>query len=63
MQIEIATSDDANISDEIFIFEIDEYEKLTGKKYRIEEEVECLQIIMDATTAKMMEIINNHKNC
>ena len=49
-------------SDNIFIFEIDEYEKYTGKKYPIEEEVNCLETIGNAVTSKMMEIINKQKN-
>lgn len=48
-------------NDEIFIFEIDEYEKYTGKKYPIEEEVDCLETIGNAVTSKMMRIINNQK--
>ena len=55
MQIEITPNN-------IFIFDIDEHGKLTGEKFRIEEDVDALQSIMDATTSKMMEIINDKKN-
>ena len=61
MQIELAISDDVNIPDEIFVFDVDQNDKLTGKKFPIEEDVEILQTIMDATTAKMMEIIRKQK--
>ena len=61
MQIEIAKSDNVNIPDEIFVFDVDEHNKLTGKKFRIEEDVEILETIMDATTKKMMEIIRKQK--
>jgi len=47
--------------DEIFVFEIDEYEKFTGKKYPIDEEVNALETIGNAVTSKMMEIINDQK--
>lgn len=47
--------------DEIFMFEIDEYEEYTGKKYPIEDEIEALETIGNAVTSKMMEIIRKQK--
>ena len=52
MKFEITTKD------EIFMYEINECGKYTGKKYPIEEEVEALETIGNAVTSKMMEIIN-----
>jgi len=61
MQIELAISEDENTPDQIFVFDEDGNGKLTGKKFPIEEDVEILETIMNATTSKIMEIIRKQK--
>jgi len=61
MQIEITVSENPGSSNDIFIFDCDEYGKLTGKKYPVEEDIGTLETIMCAITSKMVEIINDQR--